>query len=193
MQIRDYRPADEQSWLQCRVLSFMDSSYFQDVQQHRQTFARPSVELVVIQENKIIGLIDAEIDSQSMTDKQESGAMIWNLAVLPEYRRQGIAKDLWQAMRKRLLDQDIHYCELWTQEDVPANRFYQHNGFKLDTNATYLRCKIGGRELPLALSKHFNKTACVEEMTFEAQVSEREQLQPLCDEIIETRMYTQHF
>lgn len=30
-QIRDYRDPDEASWLRCRVLGFLDTSYFDDV------------------------------------------------------------------------------------------------------------------------------------------------------------------
>ncbi len=29
--ISAYRPADEQGWLRCRVLAFLDSAYFDDV------------------------------------------------------------------------------------------------------------------------------------------------------------------
>ena len=193
MKIRDYQLSDEQAWLRCRVVAFMDSSYYQDVQQHRETFAQPTIELIAVDQGKIVGLIDVEIDTKYMTHQEERGAMVWSLAVLPEYRRQGLAKQLWQTAKERLLSVNVHYCELWTQEDIPANLFYQYSGFEQDDSATYLRCTIAGRELPLGLSERVTQKALVEDMTFEAQLSARAKMAPLCAEIIETRMYTQHF
>ena len=38
--IREYRSADEASWLRCRLLGFFDTAYFDDVKNHKSTSRR---------------------------------------------------------------------------------------------------------------------------------------------------------
>ncbi len=64
MIIREYTPQDELGWLRCRVLSFLDSSYYNDVLTHRECYENDSVCLVAEENEKIIGLIDAEIEKE---------------------------------------------------------------------------------------------------------------------------------
>ena len=46
MRLRDGRPEDGRSWVRCRVLTFLDTAYFDDVQHRRkERYERPTVEL----------------------------------------------------------------------------------------------------------------------------------------------------
>ena len=96
MNIREYTSADEKNWVRCRVVSFLDCSYFNDVKTEKETYLQPSICLIAEDNGQVIGLIDAELDSYDLAlCDEERGAIIWNLAVLPEYRRQGVAEKLW--------------------------------------------------------------------------------------------------
>ncbi len=93
MVIREYTKSDELEWLRCRVLSFLDCSYYNDVLTHREIYENDSICLVAEEDGKIIGLIDVEIEKEAgslCVAGKQSGAVIWHLAVLPEYRRSHI-------------------------------------------------------------------------------------------------------
>jgi GNAT superfamily N-acetyltransferase len=95
MIIRQYRKSDEREWLRCRVASFLDCSYWNDVKTAKEAYPHPGISFVAEENGTIIGLIDIELDSSDLyrTDKGR-GAIIWDLAVLQEYRKTGIAKKL---------------------------------------------------------------------------------------------------
>lgn len=195
MTIREYTPADEKGWLACRVVSFLDCSYFNDVKTEKETYLQPSVCLVAEGNGKIVGLIDAELDSYDLACAgDERGAIIWNLAVLPEYRRHGLAKALWNEMKNRLKAEGVSYCEVWTQEDEAANSFYKSVGFAREESQTWLRCRANAAGIEKMLARDAQDGIFgVEELVFNAPVMRREELMPLCDRIDEVRLYSMHF
>lgn len=192
MEIRTYTATDESAWLKCRVLSFMFCSYATDVLTTKQHYAQPAIELVAIQDGRLVGLIDVECQAKLMTYRDQVGAMVWNLAVLPEYQRMGIAAALWESARKQLLARRIHYCELWTQDDVPANHFYRRQGFRQCPEMTYLRCflKPGERDVILG---NYTQRYYVETYEIQVPFKQKATMIPLCQQITEVRMYAQTF
>ena len=106
-QVRDYRPADESSWLRCRVLSFLDTCYFDDVATAKpvEDDADGTIELVAVDGDGggggggdrdgdgdgtgegggdlVVGLMDVAIRGELAT--------IECVAVHPDYRRAGLA------------------------------------------------------------------------------------------------------
>lgn len=116
--IRAYEPADEASWLRCRVLSFLHTCYFDDVWQARPP--EPAVQLVASNGGEVVGILDVEIDG--------SLATIDTVAVLPEHQGRGIAG----ALLDRALDQlppAVEELDAWTREDAPALAWYRGRGF----------------------------------------------------------------
>ena len=95
--IRPYVDADERGWVECRVLAFLDSAYYDAVDREKEHYERPSVELVAEVDGRIVGLIDVEYEEEPATvceDRPGLGGMIWHIAVLRDFRRQGIASRL---------------------------------------------------------------------------------------------------
>ena len=95
--IRPYNTSDEESWLKCRLVSFHDSAYYDDVYTKKPIFNNSSLELVAELNNEIVGILDLEKDNKDGSIcycKSGIGTMVWTIAVLPEYRRFGIARKL---------------------------------------------------------------------------------------------------
>ncbi len=193
MRIREYAKSDELGWLRCRVLSFLDCSYYNDVLTHREIYKNDSICLVAEEDGKIIGLIDAEIEKEPgdlcVAGKQR-GAVIWHLAVLPEYRRRHAAASLWEEVKKQLINQEIRYCEVWTQEDEAANHWYLAQGFSNIREKNWLRCYARPSKADWFLNrKNVGEIYGVEEMIFEAEPSRRREISEYCYRIDEVRLY----
>ena len=80
--IRPYRESDERGWLVCRVLSFLDTAFFDDVRQVREQYEHPAIELVAERAGQIVGLIDVECEEAPGTvceDRPGLGGMSWHL------------------------------------------------------------------------------------------------------------------
>ncbi|MED3933097.1 GNAT family N-acetyltransferase [Priestia megaterium] len=132
--IRNYKETDETEWLQCRVLSFLDTAYFDNVLRVKEKYKNSAVELVAVADKQIVGLIDVECESQTgaVCSNLESGfgGTIWNLAVHPDFRRKGIATQLLCEAEKRVRKLGITYLEAWTRDDDWVNKWYLKNNFK---------------------------------------------------------------
>lgn len=193
-EVRDYRDSDEQAWVRCRLLAFLDTSYKDDVQVYRETFGQQAVSLVAVHKNtdEIIGLIDTEIDD-SVENQEERKATIWSIAVLPEYRRRKVALHLWAATQQRLAQAGVTEVQVWTQDDEPANAWYRAEGF--EQFHAYLNVYARGplnagpmNQLLPGCSEDW-KYGQIRNFNFEAPVQYREELNKLSYRIHEVRGY----
>ena len=127
LQIRDYRTSDERSWLTCRLLSFFDTDFYDEVKICKTTFASDRVELVACRGDVVVGLIDVEIDGDTAT--------IDAIAVHPDAQRHGIASKLLRHAVQRLPER-VTSLDAWTRETASANDWYTSAGFA--ENSRYL-------------------------------------------------------
>ncbi len=195
MIIREYQDAEEQAWLRCRMAAFLDCSYYNDVKQKKDGYEHPAISLVAEQDGRMIGFAEAELDSGDLclTDRGR-GAVLWHLGVLPEFRNRGAAQALWLELKEQLQAQEVRFCEVWTQEDVPANRFYQKMGFVLDEARTWLRCYVQGRQC----GKLLDQSAAggiygPEQLVFDAPLEQKEKWREICCRMDEVRLYRVFF
>ena len=195
MNIRAYNPSDEMSWVHCRAVAFLDCSLCNDIRTEKEKYLQPDLCLVAEENGQIIGILDAELDSYDLACAgEERGAVIWHLAVLPEFRRQGVAKALWNKLQAQLINEGIHYCETWTQEDDAANSFFRDMGFAQEKSQTWLKCRANAAGIESMISNSaMDGIFGVEELVFNAPVMRREELAPLCDRMDEVRLYSKHF
>lgn len=131
--IRPYSPEDERAWLKCRVLSFLDTAYFDDVQSRKAVFENPVIDLVAVDDASVVGLIEIECETVSGTvcsRRPGLGGMIWSILVHPDYRSQGIATRLLGLAKKRAAEQGIVRFEAYTRDDPWVLRWYQKNGWQ---------------------------------------------------------------
>ena len=132
--IRPYRANDERGWVVCRVLSFLDSAFFDDVRQSKEHYEHASIELVAEREGEIVGLIDVECETEPGTVcelRPWLGGMIWHLAVHPDHQRQGVASVLLREAEARARGTGIVRFEAWTRDDRAARTWYESRGFEL--------------------------------------------------------------
>ena len=152
MLIRDYQNSDEQQWLQCRVLAFLHTAYYDDVYNKKAKYDNKSIELVAVKDNLIVGLLDIEL----LKTKQSTDlAMICHIAVLPNYQKQGIATALLKVAESRLQKINISLVEAWTRDDKFVNDWYVKSGFEL--TQSYLHVYLEGKECDSIFSSNTAK------------------------------------
>ncbi len=123
--IREYCNDDEEGWVKCRVLAFLDSAYYDDVYREKEHYLSSAIELVAEVDDQIVGLLDVEYD----TDTSNVG-MLWHLAVHPDFRRRGIAHLLLLRAIEDARKVGLVRIEAWTRDDGQAENWYQSQGFR---------------------------------------------------------------
>ncbi|MFC7219474.1 GNAT family N-acetyltransferase [Streptomyces polyrhachis] len=120
--IREYRPADEPSWLRCRVLSFLDTPYFDDVHRTRARIPRPGFELVAV---------DATGAVAAIMDVCLEGALatIDTVAVHPDHQRRGLGRALLGEARHRARTLRADMLDAWTRDHPATLDWYRAMGF----------------------------------------------------------------
>jgi GNAT superfamily N-acetyltransferase len=147
MLIREYRPEDERGWLRCRVLSFLDTAFFDNVLRRKETYENPSIELVAEEDGQIVGLIDIEVDTDRNKicyNQLRPSAMIWHIAVHPDHQRKGIARALLNEAERMVREAELTRLEAWTRDDDHVRQWYLKNGFS--PGYSYLHVFLDGKD-----------------------------------------------
>jgi ribosomal protein S18 acetylase RimI-like enzyme len=116
--VRDYEAADEPSWLRCRVLGFLGTSYYDDVWPAKR---RADLELVVVDGDVVVGVLDVSVPGAE--------AVVDTVAVHPDARRRGIATALLTEAVRRLERCGVRTLAATTREDRPVLGWLAGNGF----------------------------------------------------------------
>lgn len=117
-EIRNYEPTDEQSWLRCRVLSFLHTCYYDDVWTSRPTDSQ--IQLVAVEGGTVVGILDIAIADELAT--------IDTVCVHPDHQHQGIGTAL-LAEALRRLPPAVTTLDAWTREDPDTLAWYRSRGF----------------------------------------------------------------
>ena len=133
--IRPYALADETPWVRCRAIAFLDSAYFDDVEQSKPRYEFPAIELVAKDSGgAVIGFIDVECEETPGTvcsNRLGLGGMIWNIGVHPDHRRRGVASVLLASAIDVASQRGLVRLEAWTRDDPSALAWYRSQGFHL--------------------------------------------------------------
>lgn len=159
LEIRTYRKEDEVGWVRCRVLSFLDTSYYDNVLKEKERYENPAIELVAVLENEIVGLLDIEYEVREGTVCSTGigiGGMIWHIAVHPDFRRLGIGKMLLLEAEEIARNKGLTRLEVWTRDDKWVNKWYEVNSF--EKQESYLHVYLdGGEELKGSIKSEIPK------------------------------------
>lgn len=145
--IRAFTPVDlaAPSWVRCRTLSFLTSSYYDDVHATPTRFDGAAIRLVAVRPrpaevqtpgpDQVVGLIDVELFDAAgepvLDPALARTATIDSIAVHPDHARRGIASTLLEAALRRLTEAapQVRTIDAWTREDPAATAWYLANGF----------------------------------------------------------------
>lgn len=147
-EIRKYQTNDEQGWVRCRTLSFLDTAYFDNVLREKETYENEAIELVAIIDQQVVGLIDVECEQEKntvCTGEKGLGGMIWHVAVHPDFQRQGIGEWLLAKVEIIAKEKELDYLEAWTRDDQWVRNWYEKYGFIM--GSSYLHVRMEGKEL----------------------------------------------
>lgn len=132
MIIREYYAEDELSWVRCRVLSFLNTAYYDNVLKEKEKYINPSIELVAIVDGEVVGLIDVEyeIEEETVCSRGNGlGGMIWHIAIHPDFQRMGIGTRLLDKAVAIAKEKGLNRLEAWTRDDAWVCEWYIKKGF----------------------------------------------------------------
>ncbi|MGW8846275.1 GNAT family N-acetyltransferase [Streptomyces xiamenensis] len=120
--IRVFTPADETSWLHCRVLAFLRTSYFDDVARAKPTTAAHGLDLVAADAaGNVVGIMDSSIEGDLAT--------MDTAAVHPDHQRSGLARELLERTRDQARSLGATTLDAWTRDDPETLSWYRAMGF----------------------------------------------------------------
>ncbi|MEV8389052.1 MULTISPECIES: GNAT family N-acetyltransferase [unclassified Streptomyces] len=121
--IRAYTRADEGSWLRCRVLSFLNTAYYDDVDRAKPAIPVPGLELVAVDRtDTVVGIMDTMV--------VDTLATIDTVAVHPDHQHRGLGRALLRETRSRIGDVGVTTLDAWTRDDPDTLRWYRAMGFE---------------------------------------------------------------
>lgn len=141
MEIRTYQLSDEKKWLNCLMLSYFNSDYYDQLVNMRPRYENVTIELVATEKDSIIGILDIEVEKHpghfTSSDKEISGEITY-LGVIPEFRKNGIAKKLLEKGKEILKnDFDVTRIEITIRESVFLKTFLKKTGFSPIADSKY--------------------------------------------------------
>jgi GNAT superfamily N-acetyltransferase len=120
--LREYTPGDESSWLRCRVLSFLGTAYYDDVDRAKPSIPAPGLQLVAVDTaGTVVGIMDTAVDA--------SLATIDTVAVHPDHQRRGLAAALLRRTRAVVRERGASTLDAWTRDDPDTLSWYRAMGF----------------------------------------------------------------
>jgi ribosomal protein S18 acetylase RimI-like enzyme len=111
--------------------------------EERQAYWREAIEYsepqvqVAIEGETMVGFVGFDRSRDKGTPS--TTGELWALCVLPDHVQQGIGTALWDAAHDGLKDEGCTKVTVWLPlRDERALRFFEHNGFKRETNSLRL-------------------------------------------------------
>ncbi|MDA2814403.1 GNAT family N-acetyltransferase [Nocardiopsis sp. RSe5-2] len=121
--VRDYAPGDEGSWLRCRVLSFLGTAFYDDVDPAKPAIAAPGLELVAVDASgAVVAIMDTEV--------RGGRATIDTAAVHPDHQRRGLGRRLLERTHQAVRERGARLLEAWTRDDPGTLSWYRAMGFR---------------------------------------------------------------
>ncbi|MDG3061951.1 GNAT family N-acetyltransferase [Lacticaseibacillus casei] len=153
--IKNYQSEMLESWLRCRALAYMRSSFQDEITAEKENVSDATgVSLVAIKDQQVIGIAEAIFLNQGQAKAASYGlhegtvlTTLDTIAVHPDYQRVGIAKALLKQLRSRLKMRG-GILLIYTLDDDAANGLYQTIGAKLCYRASIVHGHSSKNHVP---------------------------------------------
>lgn len=177
--VRGYLPAEEQSWLRCRVLSFLPTNYFDDVVTTKPTYDSEAIELVAAAaDDVVVGILDIVVEGELAT--------IETIAVHPDAARRRIGSRLLDEAL-RLLPAGVRTIDAWTRETPAANAWYVASGF--EETFRYLHVYVSSERERVASNPNPRPGMVLVKGFFHATIDQEEQMRAEFSRVYTCRRY----
>ncbi|MTI71577.1 MAG: GNAT family N-acetyltransferase [Firmicutes bacterium] len=127
--IRDYNLEDELEWLDVHASVMVDSYAWWTAIHKKPEYENDIVDLVAICDDRIVGFITIEINSQVLKELDNYG-FVWEFGVHRDYRGNGIGLKLIKKAHKILNEKYKIDKTIWYSQDENAKKYYEHIGMK---------------------------------------------------------------
>ncbi|ARY91337.1 MULTISPECIES: GNAT family N-acetyltransferase [Lacticaseibacillus] len=153
--IKNYQPEMLESWLRCRALAYMRSSFQDEITAEKGTVSDDTgVSLVAIKDQQVIGIAEAIFLEKGQAKATSYGlpegtvlTTLDTLAVHPDYQHIGIAKALLSQLRSQLKIRG-GVLLIYTLDDEAANGLYQAIGARLCYQASIVHGHSSKNHVP---------------------------------------------
>ena len=133
IEIREYRPEDEQEWMRVHaVILSISHSWNYSIQERPEYAGHQSTRLVAVGNGRIVGLLDTKFENtigELCFNKDSLGGYVLEFGRLPECAESGLGPRLMQAAADDAAKKGFRRLEYWSQ-DRKAQRFYARLGLK---------------------------------------------------------------
>ncbi|PCJ59209.1 MAG: hypothetical protein COA79_10945 [Planctomycetota bacterium] len=122
----------EQEWVALRARVVARSKSWDFVERKKIQYDNDSIELLLLDESKIIGYIDVEMESSPgkiCWNNHSIGGVVQEFGIDPKFQNNGYGKKLLKEIKSRLLEKNINRLELWTKDPKSA-LIYKHFKFE---------------------------------------------------------------
>ena len=127
--ITPYTPDRELEWLDIHASIMVDSVAWWTVLHKKPTYKKPIVDLIALKDNKIIGMIVIEINSNINRQDHPAG-FVWEFGVHRNERGKGIGKKLIHQAHNVMKEKFNINKSIWYSQDKFAQKYYMKMGMK---------------------------------------------------------------
>ena len=126
--IRKYDEKDKKEWLDVNAMVMVDSYSWWVTIHKKPSYKNEAIDLVAQYEDKIIGFITVEINSNAVPVKD--AGFVWEFGVHRDYRGFNIGRMLICETHAILKDKFNINKSIWYSQDAQSQKYYEHIGMK---------------------------------------------------------------
>ncbi len=127
--IRSYQKSDELHWLDVHASVMVDSPAWWSVLHQKPQYKNDAIELVAVDDAKIVGFIDIEMNAK-IDEKDHPAGFVWEFGVHRDFRSQGIGKKLIEQAHNLMKEKFRIDKSIWYSQDETAQKYYEQIGMK---------------------------------------------------------------
>lgn len=128
--IRRYQDEEELEWLDLHASVMVDSYAWWIVIHQKPEYENEIVDLVAVENNKLIGFITIEINPDVIDIVDGDFGFVWEFGVHRDYRGRGVGEKLIDRAHEKMREKYGINKSIWYSQDKNAQKYYEKHGMK---------------------------------------------------------------